>query len=126
MRGPWLVIRIEEHNRRKTRRCIEHITERCGHCDLDAHPGLALPEPDPAMWRLGQWLLIPSRPWKPEEIALPLTGPYRQDVGTAEWLGRHGEKCCLLRYDGTMRAKRGGLTADEYRRLIIEKSYRMA
>jgi hypothetical protein len=26
------------------------------------------------------------------------------------------------RYDGTMRAKRGGLTAEEYRRLIIEKS----
>ena len=26
------------------------------------------------------------------------------------------------RYDGTMRAKRGGLTADEYRRLLIEKS----
>ena len=26
------------------------------------------------------------------------------------------------RYDGTMRTKRGGLTADEYRRLLIEKS----
>ena len=26
------------------------------------------------------------------------------------------------RYDGTMRAKRGGLTADEYRRLLIERS----
>jgi hypothetical protein len=25
------------------------------------------------------------------------------------------------RYDGTMRAKRGGLTAEEYRRLLIEK-----
>jgi hypothetical protein len=26
------------------------------------------------------------------------------------------------RYDGTTRARRGGLTADEYRRLLIEKS----
>ena len=26
------------------------------------------------------------------------------------------------RFDGTMRAKRRGLTADEYRRLLIEKS----
>jgi hypothetical protein len=26
------------------------------------------------------------------------------------------------RFDGTMRTKRGGLTADEYRRLLIEKS----
>ena len=67
-----------------------------------------------------RFISIPREPKSKARPDLPRDLKVRARVIAAASPARFIESP-LERYDGTMRAKRGGLTAEQYRRLLIEK-----
>jgi hypothetical protein len=67
-----------------------------------------------------RFIFIPQEPKSKARPDLPRDLKVRARVIAAASPARFIESP-LERYDGTMRAKRGGLTAEQYRRLLIEK-----